>query len=49
MGSAMCVMNRVNGVIGCENDHILNGLLKNETNFQGKSRSIFRTHPMLSV
>ncbi|KAL4865503.1 hypothetical protein BDV12DRAFT_211014 [Aspergillus spectabilis] len=35
MGSAMCVMNRVNGVIGCENDHILNGLLKNETKFQG--------------
>ncbi|KAL4876485.1 glycoside hydrolase superfamily [Aspergillus karnatakaensis] len=35
MGSAMCVMNRVNGLIGCENDHIMNGLLKNETNFQG--------------
>ncbi|KAL3473839.1 glycoside hydrolase superfamily [Aspergillus californicus] len=35
MGSAMCVMNRVNGLIGCENDHILNALLKNETNFQG--------------
>ncbi|KAL3444229.1 glycoside hydrolase superfamily [Aspergillus insuetus] len=35
MGSAMCVMNRVNGIIGCENDHILNGVLKNETKFQG--------------
>ncbi|KAL5339998.1 glycosyl hydrolase family 3 C-terminal domain-containing protein [Aspergillus crustosus] len=34
LGSAMCVMNRVNGIIGCENDHILNELLKNETNFQ---------------
>ncbi|KAL4797709.1 glycoside hydrolase superfamily [Aspergillus venezuelensis] len=35
MGSVMCVMNRVNGTIGCENDHIMNGVLKNETGFQG--------------
>jgi beta-glucosidase len=31
----MCVMNRVNGIIGCENDHIMNGVLKNETGFRG--------------
>ncbi|KAL4948757.1 glycoside hydrolase superfamily [Aspergillus filifer] len=35
IGSVMCVMNRVNGTIGCENDHIMNGVLKNETGFQG--------------
>ncbi|KAL3438793.1 glycoside hydrolase superfamily [Aspergillus tetrazonus] len=35
LGSVMCVMNRVNGIIGCENDHIMNGLLKNETGFRG--------------
>ncbi|KAL4929364.1 glycoside hydrolase superfamily [Aspergillus undulatus] len=35
MGSVMCVMNRVNGIIGCENDEIMNGVLKNETGFQG--------------
>ncbi|KAL4997966.1 glycoside hydrolase superfamily [Aspergillus recurvatus] len=35
LGSVMCVMNRVNGIIGCENDHILNGVLKNETGFKG--------------
>ncbi|KAL4911101.1 hypothetical protein BDW74DRAFT_172551 [Aspergillus multicolor] len=35
MGSVMCVMNRVNGIIGCENNHIMNGVLKNETGFKG--------------
>ncbi|KAL4752781.1 hypothetical protein BDW72DRAFT_191741 [Aspergillus terricola var. indicus] len=35
LGSVMCVMNRVNGIIGCENDHIMNGVLKNETGFRG--------------
>ncbi|KAL4810842.1 glycoside hydrolase family 3 C-terminal domain-containing protein [Aspergillus unguis] len=35
MGSLMCVMNRVNGIIGCENDRLLNGILKNETGLKG--------------
>ncbi|KAF7192008.1 putative beta-glucosidase N [Pseudocercospora fuligena] len=35
MGSVMCVMNRVNGTIGCENDHIQNVVLKGELGFQG--------------
>ena len=33
LGSAMCVMNRVNGTIGCEMDHIQNTVLKGELDF----------------
>ena len=35
MGSVMCVMNRVNGTIGCENEHIQNAVLKGELGFKG--------------
>ncbi|GAB7364942.1 hypothetical protein MBLNU230_g5727t3 [Neophaeotheca triangularis] len=35
MGSVMCVMNRVNGTIGCENDHLQNKILKEESGFKG--------------
>jgi beta-glucosidase len=36
MGSAMCVMNRVNGEIGCENGHLMNELLRDQLGFNGK-------------
>ncbi|KAK7993359.1 hypothetical protein PG989_006740 [Apiospora arundinis] len=35
MGAAMCIMNRVNGTMGCENDYILNQVLKKEVGFKG--------------
>ena len=35
LGSVMCSMNRVNGVLACENEAILNGLLKKELGFKG--------------
>ena len=31
--------NKINGTYACENDKALNGLLKGELNFQGKSRA----------
>jgi beta-glucosidase len=33
--SFMCSYNKLNSTWACENDHILNGLLKNELDFQG--------------
>ncbi|KAK7964348.1 hypothetical protein PG988_011322 [Apiospora saccharicola] len=35
LGSVMCVMNRVNGTGGCENDYTLNQVLKKEVGFKG--------------
>ncbi|KAK6859167.1 hypothetical protein PG995_005020 [Apiospora arundinis] len=35
MGAVMCIMNRVNGTMGCENDYILNQVLKKEVGFKG--------------
>lgn len=35
MGSAMCVMNRVNGTIGCENGDLMTKLLRDELGFKG--------------
>jgi beta-glucosidase len=35
LGSVMCSMNRVNGVMACENEAILTGLLKKELGFKG--------------
>lgn len=35
VGSVMCAYNKVNGTYACENDKLLNGLLKGELNFKG--------------
>ncbi|KAI9453291.1 beta-glucosidase [Russula earlei] len=35
VASVMCSYNLVNGTYACENDHTLNGILKNELGFQG--------------
>lgn len=35
MGAVMCAMNRVNSTLSCENDKLLNGLLKSELGFPG--------------
>lgn len=35
VASVMCAYNKVNGSWACENDKIMNGLLKQELNFQG--------------
>ncbi|KAI9739036.1 MAG: hypothetical protein M1834_007248 [Cirrosporium novae-zelandiae] len=35
LGAVMCAMNKVNGTWACENDHILNDLLKDELGFPG--------------
>jgi beta-glucosidase len=35
VASVMCSYNKINGTWACENDKIMNGLLKNELNFQG--------------
>jgi beta-glucosidase len=35
LGSTMCAFNRVNGVYACENDHLLNGILKGQLGFTG--------------
>ncbi|KAK8116439.1 glycoside hydrolase family 3 protein [Apiospora kogelbergensis] len=35
LGSVMCVMNRINGTLGCENDYTLNRVLKKEVGFRG--------------
>lgn len=35
LGSVMCSYNRVNGVFGCENDYLLNTVLKGELGFKG--------------
>ncbi len=34
-GAVMCAYNRVNGVDACENDHLLNDVLKRDWNFAG--------------
>jgi beta-glucosidase len=34
-GSVMCSYNRLNGDYACENDHLLNGILKHDWGFQG--------------
>lgn len=34
-GAVMCAYNRVNGVYACENDHLLNRVLKRQWNFKG--------------
>jgi beta-glucosidase len=34
-GAVMCSYNRVNGVYACENDYLLNDVLKKDWNFQG--------------
>jgi beta-glucosidase len=31
----MCSYNRINGSYGCQNSKLLNGVLKEELNFQG--------------
>jgi beta-glucosidase len=33
--SVMCSYNKINGTYACENDHVINGLLKGELNFKG--------------
>jgi len=35
MGAVMCAMNRVNSTLSCENDKLINGLLKSELGFPG--------------
>ncbi|CAO3696576.1 unnamed protein product [Umbelopsis ramanniana] len=35
VGSVMCSYNQVNGIYGCENEDILNRILRQELNFQG--------------
>jgi beta-glucosidase len=35
MGAVMCAMNRVNNTLSCENDKLINGLLKTELGFPG--------------
>lgn len=35
VSSIMCSYNRVNGSYGCQNSKLLNGVLKDELNFQG--------------
>jgi beta-glucosidase len=35
MGAVMCAMNRVNSTLSCENDKLINGLLKTELGFPG--------------
>lgn len=35
VASVMCSYNKVNSTYSCENDKLMNGLLKNELNFQG--------------
>jgi len=35
MGAVMCAMNRVNSTLSCENDKLINGLLKSELAFPG--------------
>jgi len=34
-GAVMCAYNRVNGIYACENDHLLNGILKGAWGFPG--------------
>ncbi|KAK8112576.1 hypothetical protein PG984_013102 [Apiospora sp. TS-2023a] len=46
LGSVMCVMNRVNGTGGCENDYTLNQVLKKEVGFKGK-RNPIPTFPLV--
>ena len=38
-GSVMCSYNRLNGVYACENDHLLNEILKHDWNFLGMVQS----------
>ncbi|TPQ47660.1 glycosyl hydrolase [Burkholderia ubonensis] len=38
-GSVMCSYNRLNGTYACENNHLLNDVLKNEWGFQGQVQS----------
>ena len=43
--AVMCAYNLVNGVYSCQNDHLLNGVLKNDWGFQGFVASdAFATH-----
>lgn len=35
LASVMCSLNLINGTYACENDHTINGILKNELGFQG--------------
>jgi len=35
VSSVMCSYNRINGSYGCQNSKLLNGVLKDELNFQG--------------
>lgn len=35
MASVMCAYNKINGVYACENDHIINNLLKGQLGFKG--------------
>jgi beta-glucosidase len=35
MGAVMCAMNRVNSTLSCENEKLINGLLKSELAFPG--------------
>ncbi|KAI8149937.1 glycoside hydrolase superfamily [Fennellomyces sp. T-0311] len=35
VGTIMCSYNKLNGTYACENDHVLNGVLKDELNFRG--------------
>jgi beta-glucosidase len=45
VGSVMCSYNRINGTYACENDHMLNGILKGELGFSGFVMSDWRaTH-----
>lgn len=35
VASVMCAYNKINGVYACENDHIINNLLKGQLGFKG--------------
>jgi len=35
VGSIMCSYNKINGTYACENDKLINGLLKEELGFRG--------------
>jgi beta-glucosidase len=50
VASVMCSYNRINGTYACENDKVLNGILKQEIGFQGYVMSDWAaTHSTTSV
>lgn len=50
VGSVMCSYNRVNQTHSCENSKVVNGLTKEELNFQGQSaQSSVRAVPIVDT